>query len=94
METWVSPGTKCIEKDSLKKHLTSTPHKEAIDLSQTEKSGSEKYTANAVEETPIGKGLKWMCTDDKKALFMKFNTAYLLAKKERPSSDYPDLLEF
>ena len=41
----------------------------------------------------IGKVLKWMCTDDKKALFMKFDTAYLLAKKERPFSDYSDLLE-
>ena len=29
-----------------------------------------------------------MCRDDKKALFVKFNTAYYL-----PFSDYPDLLE-
>ena len=34
-----------------------------------------------------------MCTDDKKALFVKFNTAYLLAKKERPFSGYLDLFE-
>ena len=33
-----------------------------------------------------------MCTDEKRALFVKFNAAYLLAKKERPSNDYPDLL--
>ena len=29
-----------------------------------------------------------MYTDDKKALFIKFNAAYLLAKKGRPFSDY------
>ena len=34
-----------------------------------------------------------MCTDDKKALFVKFNTAYLIPKKERPFHDYQDLLE-
>ena len=33
-----------------------------------------------------------MRTDEKRALFVKFNTAYLLAKKERPFNDYPDLL--
>ena len=34
-----------------------------------------------------------MGTDDKKALVIKFNTAYFLAKNERPFSDYPELLE-
>ena len=57
-ETWVPPGTKCIEKDSLKKHLVSTPHKEANYLSKREKLGREKYTTKVVEETPIGKGFK------------------------------------
>ena len=44
-------------------------------------------------ETPIGKGLKRMGTDDKKALIIKFNTAYCLAKNERLFSGYPELLE-
>ena len=57
-ETWLRPGTKCIEKNSLKKHLASAPHKKAIDLSQREKLGAEKYTIKVVEEMPIGKGLK------------------------------------
>ena len=39
------------------------------------KLGAEKQTTKVVEETPIGKGLKRMCTDDKEALFVKFNTA-------------------
>ena len=34
-----------------------------------------------------------MGTDDKKALVIKFNTAYYLAKNERPFNDYPELLE-
>ena len=34
-----------------------------------------------------------MGTDDKKALVIKFNTAYYLTKNERPFSDYPELLE-
>ena len=34
-----------------------------------------------------------MGTDDKKALIIKFNTAYYLAKNERLFSDYLELLE-
>ena len=34
-----------------------------------------------------------MGTDDKKALVIKFNTAYYLAKNERLFSDYPELLK-
>ena len=34
-----------------------------------------------------------MGTDDKKAMVIKFNTAYYLAKNERPLSDYLELLE-
>ena len=55
LETWVHPGTKWIKKDSLKKHLASPPHKEAIDFSQREKLGVKKHSAKIEEETPIGK---------------------------------------
>ena len=48
---WVRPGTKCIVKDSLKKHFAGVPHKEAIDLSQREKLGAGKYIMKVVEET-------------------------------------------
>ena len=34
-----------------------------------------------------------MGTDDKKALVIKFSTAYYLARNERLFSDYPELLE-
>ena len=53
--------------------------------------GIEKYTKKVINETPVGKGLKWIGTDDKKLLVIKFNTAYYLAKNERPFNDYPEL---
>ena len=54
--------------------------------------GIEKYTKKVINETPVGKGFKWMGTDDEKSLVIKFNTAYYLAKNERLFSDYPELL--
>ena len=33
-----------------------------------------------------------MCTDDRKALECKFDSAYYLALKERPFTDFPELL--
>ena len=41
---------------------------------------------------PLIKGLKWMCTDDKKALVIKFNAEYCLARNEKPFSNYPELI--
>ena len=58
-----------------------------------EKLGAEKYTAKVLEEMPIGKGLKRMFTDDKKALFVNLTLPTFQQKKKRPFSDYPDLLE-
>ena len=45
-----------------------------------------------IEKTLIGHDLKKMCTDDRKALEHKFNSAYYLALKERPFTDFPELL--
>ena len=82
---------KCWEtRIKSKKYLSEIcvcPGTKYIDLSQR-KIKNRKIDKKFVEETWIGKGLKWMCTDDKKALFVKFSTAYYL-----PFSDYPDLLE-
>ena len=71
----------------------SVSHKKAADCEKRKNLGIEKYTEKVIDETPIGKGLKRMGTDDKKALVIKFNTTYYLAKIERPFSDYPELLE-
>ena len=53
--------------------------------------GFEKYIEKVLNETNIGKGLKQTGADDKKALEIKCNTAYYLAKKKRSPSDYPEL---
>ena len=48
--------------------------------------GIEKYIEKVLNETNIGKGLKQTGADDKKALEIKCNTAYYLAKKkDRPA---------
>ena len=48
--------------------------------------GIEKYIEKVLNETNIGKGLKRTGADDKKALEIKCNTAYYLAKKkDRPA---------
>lgn len=89
---WIRPGTKTVEKDSLVKHLSSEQHKTAKNLSRSSELGAEVYMERVIENTPIGRGLKKMHEKDKKSLEIKFNTAYYLAKKERPYSDYNDLL--
>ena len=54
--------------------------------------GAIPYLQSVVEETPIGKGLAKMAEKDRENMRVKFNSAYYLAKKERPFRDYPDLL--
>ena len=80
--TWVREGSKCVEKKHTKKHLECTSHKKAADCKKKKDLGIAKYTEKVIDETPIGKGLKWMGTDDKKALVIKFNFTYYLAKNE------------
>ena len=55
--------------------------------------GNEVYMNHVVEKTPIGRSFKNMCTKDRESLIVKFNTAYYLAKQERPFSDYSSLLK-
>ena len=80
------------KKKKLKIHLESALHKKAADYEKIKNFGIEKYTEKVIDETPIGKGLKQMGTDDEKTL-VKFNTAYYFAKNERLFSSYPELLE-
>ena len=53
--------------------------------------GSQQYAENVMKNTPIGKSLTKMEEHSKEILKMRFNTAYYLARKEKPFSDYPDL---
>ena len=50
------------------------------------------YMNHVVDETPSGRSFKNMCAKDRESLKVKFNSAYYLAKRERPFSDSPDLL--
>ena len=54
--------------------------------------GSQKYAENVMKNSPIEKSLTKMEERSKEILKMRFNTAYYLAKKEKPFGDCPDLL--
>ena len=88
-DTGVREESKCVKKNTLE----SASYKKAADCERRKSIGIHKYTEKIIDETHIGKGLKRMGTDDKKALVIKFSTAYYLAKNERLFSDYPELLE-
>ena len=88
---WVE-GSKNATSDSVKKHVNTDMHKRAADIAMKKHLGSERYTQNVMKNTPIGKSITRMEEHSKEVLKMRFNTAYYLAKKEKPFSDYPDLL--
>ena len=88
---WVE-GSKNATSDSVKKHVNTDMHKHAIDMALKKQLGSEQYTENVMKNTPIGKSMMKMAEHSKEVLRMRFNTAYYLAKNEKPFSDYPDLL--
>ena len=89
--TWVV-GSKDMRKDSLSKHIEIDQHKEATKLQMKSDLGAIPYLQSVVKETSIGKGLSKMADKDRKNMRVKFNSAYYLAKKERPFRDCPDLL--
>ena len=55
--------------------------------------GASNFAGEIVKSSPIGRGLTKMATHDKEVLENCFNSAYYLAKKEGPYSDFPDLIE-
>ena len=48
---------------------------------------------HVVDETPIGRNFKNMCTKDRESLRVKLNSAYYLAKHKKPFTDFPELLK-
>ena len=91
-EAWISSGTTFVEKDSLKKHINSALQKQAVGLGIKRNLGAASYTQEIVEKTSVGHGPKKMYTDDRNVLEYKFHSAYYLALKERPFTDFPELL--
>ena len=90
---WVE-GTKYVKKDSLKKHLASDVHVKAIDLKKRAELGASDYNNHVLQNTPIGHAFTRIAEDDRDILRVCFNTAYCLAKKERPFSDDQEHLNF
>ena len=51
------------------------------------------YMQNVLDTSPIGRRMnKIISLDEKTSMTIKFNTAYYFAKKERPFSDFENLL--
>ena len=76
------------------KDTNSASHLEAKRMEDSSKMGIETYMNLVVDETPIGRSIKNMCTRDRESLKVKFNSAYYQAKRERPFSDFSDYLDF
>ena len=55
--------------------------------------GASSFADEIIKNSPIGRGLTKMATRNKEVLENRFNSAYYLTKKERPYSDFPDLIE-
>jgi hypothetical protein len=91
--TWIHPGSESMKKHSVEVHTNSTSHLEAKRLENKTKMGIEVYMNHVVDQTPIGRNFKNMCTKDRESLRVKFNSAYNLAKHEKPFTDFPELLK-
>nr|XP_047122893.1 zinc finger protein 862-like [Hydra vulgaris] len=95
---WIRPGTPSIKKDSVRSHCNTLQHKEAHRIDYRSKLGLGGYQKSVVKKTltpvdPRGKYQRKIDEKDRDSLQKKFNAVYYLAKKERPFTDFPDLLE-
>ena len=89
---WIT-GSGSVSKDSVKKHVGADQHLDAIKLEQKSKMGAVMYQQVVVESSPIARGFQKLAEKDHRNMRIKFNSAYYLAKKERPFSDYKNLLD-
>ena len=86
--SFLRAGTTSVKKDTIKSRCLSEPHKYAVNLDTKSKLGEIPYLESVVQHTPIGKAIENMCAEDKNACRVLFNSAYYLAKQERPFSDF------
>ena len=91
-DSWIK-GSKNPSSDSVKKHVSSEMHKRAADLALKKELGPKEYNENIYNNTSIGRSLTRMHEETKKVMKNRFATAYYLAKKEKPFTDFPDLLD-
>ena len=91
-KSWIV-GTENVSKDAVEKHSKSEPHVRGIKLSKQENLGEENFREEVVMNSQIAKSFLRLNPADKNSLRVKFNTTYYVIKKERPFTDYPDLLK-
>ena len=91
-KSWIV-GTENVSKDAVEKHSKSEPHVRAIKLSKQENLGEENFREEVVMNSQIAKSFLRLNPADKNSQQVKFNTTYYIIKKERPFTDYPDLLK-
>ena len=90
---WIT-GSESISKDSVSKHVKSEQHKLAIKKQQQSELGADVYRESVIANSAIAKSfLPKLSPKDRTDLRIKVNTVYHLIKNERPSTDYPKLLE-
>ena len=82
-----------VSKDAVEKHSKSEPHVCAIKLSKQKNLGQENFCEEVVMNSQIAKSFLRLNPADKKSLWVKFNTTYYVIIKERPFTNYPDLLK-
>lgn len=80
-------GSRNVKKESVKFHMHSVLHK----LAKVAKLAQEKKQRN--ELSPIEGGLQKMDQNTLENMDKLFHSAFYLAWKERPFSDFPDLLQ-
>ena len=88
---WIE-GTTSVKKDSLIKHVNGESHKRAINLKMKKDMGASEFANHLLKDTALGRGLVKMASDDKEIMRLRFNTAYYIAKSERPFTDACDLI--
>ena len=77
-KSWIV-RTENVLKDAVEKHSKSEPQ--------------ENFCVEVVMNSQIAKSFLRLNPADKNLLRVKFNTTYYVIKKERPFTDYPDLLQ-
>ena len=91
-KSWIF-GTENVSKDAVEKHSKTEPHVRTIKLSKQENLGEENFREEVVMNSQIAKSFLRVHPADKNSLRVKFNTTYYVIIKERPFTDYPDLLK-
>ena len=90
-DNWIK-GTKNVAKDAVEEHVKGEPHLQAVKLSKRSELGAEVYRNSVIMNSPLAKSFLRLNPAEKDSLQAKFNTTYYVLKKERPFTDYPDLL--